>query len=282
MDAAELLTGSNDRSVPGRGRLLVRACHPEPTAAVTTLAALLAVADKAGPARSLLIALAVLSGQLVIGWSNDLVDAGRDREVGRTDKPLATGRLDPAVVRGALIAASVACVVLSLLLGWQAGTVHLVLLVGSGLAYNLRLKATIWSWLPYAVAFGSLPAVVTLGGAEPHLPPAWMVVAGAMLGVGAHFVNTLPDLDDDARTSVRGLPHRLGARGSQLAAMVVLVAASVAAHVGPPGPAPWWSWLGLGVVLLLATLGLVTSGRTPFRLAILIAVIDVAVLVMRG
>ena len=42
---------------------------------------------------------AVLAGQLTIGWGNDLVDAERDRQVGRADKPLAHGELSTAAVR---------------------------------------------------------------------------------------------------------------------------------------------------------------------------------------
>jgi 4-hydroxybenzoate polyprenyltransferase len=281
MDTAGQLAGVS-RVSHGRVRALVRACHPEPTVAVTTLAALLAVADGGGPGRVVLIALTILSGQLVIGWSNDLIDAGRDRSVGRADKPLATGDIEAAIVRATLAVAAASCFALSMLLGWQAAAVHLVLLVGAGLAYNLGLKATAWSWAPYAVAFGSLPAVVTLAAAEPRLPPAWMVLAGAMLGVGAHLVNALPDLDDDARTGICGLPHRLGRRRASVVAMAVLVLASVGAHLGPQDSAPWWSWVGLGVVLVLACVGLVGGGRMPFRAAILIAVVNVAVLVLRG
>jgi 4-hydroxybenzoate polyprenyltransferase len=207
---------------------LVRACHPEPSVAVTVLAGLLGVATDLGPGQLALLVPAVLSGQLVIGWSNDLLDARRDRAVGRTDKPLATGDLEAALVVRALALAAVACLLLSLLLGWRPGLVHVVLLVGSGLAYNLGLKATVWSWLPYAVAFGSLPAVVTLSAEDAGWPPVWMMLAGAALGVGAHFVNTLPDLADDERTGVRGLPHRLGARPSTVMAMIVLVLASLA------------------------------------------------------
>ncbi len=261
---------------------LVRACHPEPTVAVTALAALLAIADGAGVAELTLLVLAVLSGQLVIGWSNDLLDANRDRQAGRTDKPLATGGLGARTVTSALAASAVSCVALSLLLGWAAGAVHIMLVVGSGLAYNAGLKGTLWSWLPYAVAFGSLPTVVTLATVPAEVAPTWMMVVGALLGVGAHLVNALPDLDDDEQTGIRGLPHRLGALASQRAAMAVLVAASVVAHVAPAGPRPWWSWGGLALVLVLAVIGLTGRGKTPFRAAVLIALVDVGTLVLRG
>ena len=75
------------------------------------------------------------------------------------------------------------CVPLSLLSGLTAGTVHLAA-VGAALAYNVRLKSTIASFVPYAVAFGALPAFITLGLDGSPGPPAWAVEAGALMGVG--------------------------------------------------------------------------------------------------
>jgi 4-hydroxybenzoate polyprenyltransferase len=130
---------------------LLGAAHPGPAFAVTVLAGLLGVAVGLGPADLALVVAAVLAGQLSIGWSNDLIDAQRDRAVGRTDKPLATGALDERVVRVACALAVVATVPLSLLTGVVAGLTQL-LTVASGWAYNLGLKSTVWSWAPYAVA----------------------------------------------------------------------------------------------------------------------------------
>ena len=61
------------------------------------------------------VAVAVLSGQLSTGWSNDWIDAERDRSVGRTDKPIAAGLVTVSTVRTASFLALVACVPLSLL-----------------------------------------------------------------------------------------------------------------------------------------------------------------------
>ena len=88
------------------------------------------------------------------------------------------------------------CVVLSLACGWAAGLVHLGC-TAAGWAYNLGLKATVWSWAPYAAAFGGLPVFVWLAGDDPGLPPWWLPLAAACLGVGAHLLNVLPDIDDD-------------------------------------------------------------------------------------
>lgn len=229
-------------------------------------------------ASAVVVTAAVLAGQLTIGWGNDLRDARRDAAVGRTDKPIATGALPRTLVVRCLIAAAVACVALSAAAGWRSGLVHLVLLVGMGHAYNLGLKATVLSWLPYAVAFGSLPAVVSLAGDGHPWPPWWLVGAGAALGVGAHLLNTLPDLADDARTGVHGLPHRLGERASRVAAAVVLLTASALAALGP-GDVGVLTYAALGAVTVLAVLAAVGRGRWPFRAAIAVALVDVVLLV---
>lgn len=256
---------------------LLRAAHLGPTAAVTAIVAVLAVALDVPSTRAVLLTAAVLAGQLTVGWGNDWIDAPRDREVGRPDKPLATGELEPGLVLRCVALAAAACVVLSLLTGWRPAVAHLVG-VAFGHLYNLRLKSTPWSWLPYGVAFALLPVAVSLAGDPHEWPPAWMVGTAAMLGVGAHFLNALPDLDDDAVTGVRGLPHRFGPVWSRLVATGLLVLASVVAVLGPPGSPPAWAWGALVLVVALAAVALLGRGRLPFQAAIAIALLDVVLL----
>jgi 4-hydroxybenzoate polyprenyltransferase len=261
---------------------LLRAAHLGPSVAVTTITALLALALELSLYEGVIVTAAVFTGQLTIGWANDLLDVDRDREVGRVDKPLAMRDVTPSVVLRWLRVAAIACVVLSMLTGWRSGATHLLLLVAFGHLYNLYVKATPWSWLPYAVAFGALPAVVGLAGNPPTWPPTWMVVTAATLGVAAHVLNALPDLDDDAATGVRGLPHRLGAGRSRLMATVLLLLAAAVAVLGPAGAPASWGWAVLVVVAALATLALVGRGRAPFYAAIAIALTNVALLTVVG
>lgn len=257
---------------------LLGAAHPGPALAVTVLSGLLATAVDLDAARVALVVAAVLTGQLSIGWSNDLVDLRRDRAVARTDKPLATGAISERTVRIACALAAVATVPLSLLCGWVAGAVHL-LSVACGWAYNLGLKSTPWSWLPYAVAFGALPVFVSLVAEPSDVPPLWLPAAGALLGVGAHFVNVLPDLGDDEATGVRGLPHRIGAQWSQVVAAAVLVGGTVVIVVGAPVEPVALAVVTLAISAVLGLVALLASGRTPFRAAIAIALVDVVLLV---
>lgn len=264
---------------------LARACHPLPSLAVTAVAAGLVLGTDRPPLAALTVVAAVLAGQLSVGWLNDLVDAPRDALVGRAGKPVAAGAVAPAAVRAAVAAAAALAVLLSLPSGLAAAGVHTAALA-SAWAYDLGLKATAASALPYAVSFALLPAFVSTGLPGAPLPPPWLMAAAACLGCAAHFVNVLPDLADDAATGVRGLPHRLGPRASLAIAAALVLAASALLAFGPPGPpAP----CGLAAVPLAAAVLAVGAvrGRRPgsraaFRAVVLVALIDAALLLRTG
>jgi len=272
-----MTTSAYSSAARARALPLLRAAHIGPSLAVTCVVALLAFGRGLPVNRGVAVTAAVFAGQLTIGWGNDLLDAARDRQVGRTDKPLAAGELKASTVQACLAAAGCACVVLSFLVGWRSAMVHLCLGVGSGHAYNLILKRTAWSWLPYAVAFGTLPAVVTLADLPPGWPPAWMWVSAGALGVAAHFLNALPDLAADEATGVRGLPHRLGAAASRAVATALLVGASVVAALGPGSAGPW-VWAALASVAGLSVVALAGPARRPFQAAVAIALVVVLLL----
>lgn len=259
---------------------LLRASHPEPGVAVTALAVLLAISWDASMGTTLLIGVAALSGQLTVGWSNDMIDLDRDRRTGRTDKPLATGALGTRAVRTAITVGLAVSVAASLAIGVRAGLLHLVL-VAAGWAYNLGLKRTVLSWAPYAVCFGGLPLVVSLA-TRHEAAPAWTLVAGALLGTGAHLVNAVPDLEDDHRTGVRGLPHRLGARHCLNAATALLVAGTVVTALGPGEGLDVVAGVALSACGVLLVVGRVAGGHGPFRAALGIALIDVVALLLRS
>ena len=267
-------------------RALALACHPGPTAVVTALALALAIGIGASVPVAVAVTAAVLAGQLSIGWSNDWIDARRDVAAGRTDKPVVGGAVQADQLRVAALTAAAVCVPLSFSVGWHAGVVHLAA-VASGWAYNDGLKSTVWSWTPYAVAFGLLPVFIVLALPGEPATAGWAVAAAALLGVGAHLANVLPDLEDDQAHGIHGLPHRLGRTGTSLAAPAVLgvaVAVVVLAPDGEPGPVAWGT--GLLAVLLAAGAGIVAvvrpTSRLPFALTMAVAAACVTLLVLAG
>ncbi|HEY8641184.1 MAG TPA: UbiA family prenyltransferase [Candidatus Dormibacteraeota bacterium] len=264
--------------------LLFRGSHPEPVVAVTLIVTALALAAHRGPAMSALMGAAVLAGQLFIGWTNDLIDADLDRAAGRTDKPLASGKITKQTFRLAVAGAAVLVVPLSLLTGRGSGIAHLTAVLGA-LAYNLGLKKTPFSVVPYALAFGLVPAFVTLGPPITHYPPLWATAAGALLGAGGHFTQTLPDLDTDRQAGINGLPHRLGARASALTAAALMAAAAAAVALGPAHPQPLL-YLGLAIALMLLGAIVVAAAtdhwKLAFRLTLVTAAAVVATVVAAG
>jgi 4-hydroxybenzoate polyprenyltransferase len=268
-----------------RLRALALSTHPGPGVAVTLIAVLLGIAGGLDPWRIAVLGLVMALDQASVGLSNDWIDGDRDRAVGRPDKPVARGDIPAALARNVAFVSAVLSVGLSLALGWQAALAHLVFLL-SAWAYNAGLKGTPISVLPYLVAFGILPTIVTLSAAEPAPAPWWAMAAGALLGGGAHFANVLPDLDDDARTGIRGLPHRLGRVPALIVTWLALLAAaaSLAYGIGLTTPV---GIAGLAIALVIAVTGLVLGmrrvpTRVLFRLVILAAIVDVAMLVISG
>lgn len=279
------------REVSGWAGGLIRASHPEPAVAVTTVSALLAWGVGHRPAGIVAVAATILATQLAVGWTNDWLDAGRDAAVGRRDKPVPAGRIS----RGAVGVAGLLAIAATPLLGATlnpTAAAWITLALVSALLYNWPLKLTPASVLPYAFSFGVLPAFVVLALPGAPTPPAWLVVAGALLGAGGHFANVLPDLADDVRTGVRGLPHRLGPAGARVAAVALLLAATAVLVLGPPGPPSWAGLAAVAAAVVVLPAGWYAArprraggtGRPVaiFRAVMLVAVIDVALLVSSG
>ena len=265
---------------------LARSTHPGPTVAVTAIAVVLGVGVGVEPWHLVLLGLMVFTNQLSVGLSNDWIDADRDRAVGRSDKPVARGLVSVATVRNAAWITAALSVVLSLPLGPGAAIANAIF-VASAWAYNAGLKNTIFSVAPYIVSFGLLPLMVTLAKQPPSLVVWWAMAAGAALGVAAHFANVLPDLEDDAATGVRGLPHRIGRRGAGVATYIVLAAASTLVVMGPATTPSPLALAGLGLCIAISVLGVVLVITRPptrllFQLIIAAALLDVVLLSFAG
>jgi 4-hydroxybenzoate polyprenyltransferase len=266
-------------------RALALSCHPVPTVGVTVISAGLAALAGLGFGPAVAFTAAVFIGQLSIGWSNDWIDAARDRESGRSDKPVAGGSVAPRTVAAAAGIGLVLAVGVSMSLGWRAGSATSVQFV-AGWLYNFGLKSTVLSWVPYAVGFGALPAGAVLARSEHPWPQWWAVAAGAVLGSAAHAANVLPDLKADRATGVRGLWHLLGARTTAIAGPVLLVVASAFVLLGP-GRITGWKWSALAVIAVFAAGGLSVGLRNPdgrglFAATIALAGVDLLLFGLSG
>jgi len=207
---------------------LLKAAHFGPTLIVTTIS--FAVATFywwEGPAY--VIAFGVFTGQLVVGWSNDLYDYDDDLKHQRVKKPLVSGLITKQYLQKWLRFMLPFSFVANLLgpLGIKGGSVYM-LGIACGVAYNFYFKFNFLSPLPYAIAFAALPSSVVIS--KDLNPPMWMLLGGALFGMAAHFINVIKDMDQDQASGIKGMPQQLG-KTKSITAAVVLIALGISALV---------------------------------------------------
>jgi 4-hydroxybenzoate polyprenyltransferase len=205
---------------------LLKAAHFGPTLIVTAISFAFATYYWwEGPAY--FIAFGVFTGQLIVGWSNDLYDLEDDLKHQRAKKPLVSGLITKQYLQKWLRFMVPFSFVANLLgpLGIKGGSVYM-LGIACGVAYNFYFKFSILSPLPYAIAFAALPSSVAIS--KDINPPMWMLFGGALFGMAAHFINVIKDMDQDQASGIKGLPQRLG-KVQSIAAAAVLIALGILA-----------------------------------------------------
>ena len=239
---------------------LVRATHFPPTLAVTTVATLLAIGTD--HPRPWLITLAVLAGQASIGWSNDAIDASRDVQNQRVEKPVVQGHVSSRTLRGLAAMALVLTVPLSFAAAGLGGGLAHIAAVLSAWMYNLGLKATPLSFLPYAISFSLLPFVVGVA----HW---WVVVVFAIFGVGAHIANGVLDIDKDKKSKINNITVVLGKKSSELLAVSLLLIATALLTVNIHSAV-------LFAIFIIQVVVIVLMWRKLFAATLIIAVMNAA------
>ena len=199
---------------------LAKASHFGPSLLVTSLSYFFAQLYWQ-PGSALIIALGFFSGQLIVGWSNDLIDYEDDLSHQRVNKPLVAGLITRTFLQSWLAVMIPVALVINLFgpLGFVGGGLSIFAIVWA-LGYNFFFKFNIFSPLPYAVAFAILPSCMAYS--QDKTPPTWMWLGGALFGMAAHFLNVLKDMDQDHASGIKGLPQRCGKTGSIIAATILI------------------------------------------------------------
>jgi 4-hydroxybenzoate polyprenyltransferase len=173
-----------------------------------------------GPAY--VIAFTVATGQLVVGWSNDLYDYEDDLKHNRINKPLVSGLITKPYLQKWLCFMIPFSFFANLFgpLGLKGGLVYM-LGIACGVAYNFYFKFNALSPLPYAIAFAALPSSIAIS--KDVTPPVWMWLGGALFGSAAHFINVIKDMRQDQESGIKGLPQRLGSKNSIIVAILLIL-----------------------------------------------------------
>jgi len=206
-----------------QGFVFLRAAHFGPTVIVTTASFLLSLSQYS-LIDSLRVAIAIFAGQLVVGWSNDFIDAPLDIAAHRTKKPIVSKEINPEQLKKSILVALFVALILSLFspLGLTGTLIHFLGIL-SATFYNLKLKSTIISPLPYIVSFGALPWAIYLPAGNQ--PPLWLFIDFMLIAVAFHFFNVLKDFQWDINQGVLGLPQRLGRNASLVISISLVISA---------------------------------------------------------
>src|SRR6266545_506486 len=185
------------------------------------------------PGRLALLAGLLATNQYAAGALNDAIDVERDVDAGRAaDKPIPSGAISRRAVTVLALASGLASLGFALALG--PATLGLAAVgLACAWSYDLWLKGTAASVLPFAIA---LPLVPLFGyGAAGRFPAVlwWAWPIGALAAVAVHLADSLPDVESDRASGVRGLAPRLGvSRAAALAAAAYALAGAIALASG--------------------------------------------------
>lgn len=203
--------------------------------------------------------------QVSIGALNDLVDVERDRGW-KSRKPIPAG----LVGRGSARITVAVGLLLGLALSASVGVATLaVAIVGTatGYLYDLRLKATPWAWLPFAVGIPLLPVFAWVG-ATGRIPPAFalLIPLAVAAGAGIALTNGLADVERDRAAgletpAIRLGPDRAWRIAAGLQAVVVLGTVGSLVVAGASAVAFAVTAGGVGLALLGALLGRAADPR---------------------
>ena len=206
--------------------------------------------------------------QFGIGIVNDVVDAPRD--AGRKPgKPIPAGLVTVAAARAAAIVCFAAGGLAAVSVAPIVGVLALVV-IAIGLAYDLRLKGTDWSWLPFAVGIPLLPVFGWIG-ATGTLHPLFAVLlpvavlAGAALAIG----NALVDVERDRDAGISSIALALGADRAAATGVALVVAVWVLAGSSAVVAGAGWPAIvtvaGVGLVPLVAAAVAVRASASSLR-----------------
>jgi 4-hydroxybenzoate polyprenyltransferase len=254
----------DERNPAGTIRSLLFMAHTGPSVLVTVvLVAIAGLAGHAVPDAVLILQLigAMLPVQFCIGVINDVADVSADA-VSKPHKPLTRGVIAPSTATRVGVALGAVGLGIAATVNWATLGLDAVAL-GAGLSYDLGLRRTRLSWVPWwgGIAVLPLEGYASVGSIPTRLF-AVIPLAG-LIAIGLHFANALPDIDGDRAAGRRSLPVLAGADRSRWAGPSFLGAAGVlaVAAAGPIGQAGWVFFSG--VTVLVGGLVSVVVRRSP-------------------
>jgi len=198
------------------------------------------------------LGVAMTALQVSIGALNDVVDAPRDAGY-KPGKPIPVGLVSPELARAVIAAGAVMGLALAAPSGLSTIVVAVVgLAIGYG--YDLALKGTAGSWVPFAIGIPLLPVFGWLG-TTGSLPRSFLVLLplAVVAAVALAIANARADAERDAAAGIESVALRLGVDRAWAvnAALLVLVVGTACATLVVRGAplGPLGAAVGAGIVI---------------------------------
>ncbi|MEE9167598.1 MAG: UbiA family prenyltransferase [Candidatus Neomarinimicrobiota bacterium] len=204
----------------------LRLMHPFTSLAVAIVTVIIAISSNPpfDLHRLFLIGSVMLTVQFSIGVSNDVLDQRYDSKA-KPWKPIPSkkvGKRTALIIFASLVICSFAS---CSILGWVPLGIMLFGLC-CGMAYNLGLKRTLFSWLPLSLAVPTI--LVWVGAINENTPNAlyWSYPLGLLLGPALNLANQLAGAEEAAHSGERSLMHFLGVVSGRRVAVGLFVLVS--------------------------------------------------------
>jgi 4-hydroxybenzoate polyprenyltransferase len=240
---------------------LIRLVHPFPSILDGVVVTAIALLAGGAPIDAVRLGVSMTALQASIGALNDIVDAPHDRGQ-KPAKPIPAGTVSAFHAKIVVIGAAALGIVLTVPSGWPMVALAVIVLA-IGYAYDLRLRGTPWSWLPFAIGIPVLPVFGWLGAAG-SLPGSFVLLlpAGVLAGAALALANARADYERDVDAGVRTVATALGLRPAWmvhavLLGIVLIIAVGTLAVLEVSGAA-----LALAVVAVALVAAGMGAGRT--------------------
>jgi len=140
--------------------------------------------------------------------------------------------------------------------------------LGAGLIYDLGLRQTLLSWVPWWAGMSILPLAAYASVGALSLRLLVLLPLSLLVALALHCANALPDIATDRAAGRTSLPVLLGEQGSRAVAVTGLAAAGVLAltllrPLGQSGP---WVPASAAVVAVVVLVVALARLERPFPL----------------
>jgi 4-hydroxybenzoate polyprenyltransferase len=211
--------------------------------AATTAFALVAAGGWPGVVNLVCLLGAMLGGQLAVGAVNELVDVELDR-LSKPYKPIPAGLVSHRGAKAIVLVGLLLMAAFSARFSIEA-FVLCALGNGTGIAYSIWFKRTVWSWIPYIVAVPLIPIWVwtALDAVPIRMLAIYPLAVPAVIAL--QLAQSMPDIASDREAGVRTLAVELGSQWApRVAWSCVLLPLTIAAYAATwVAERPEWIWV---------------------------------------